>query len=145
VSGWRFDYRPTADPAVDYPSLFGLTREGIGRNPVSLPTLGPPVRLRFFENLAIDGAGRLTISARRREPTFGSYADYRDRLRSALASIIANGRPHEPVVPLSSGYDGTAVAALAASLGCRRAIGFGRMAPSPQPGSSARKASAIAG
>jgi hypothetical protein len=111
-------------PGVDYPALFGRTREGIGRSPIELPTLGQPVRLDYFENLAITPGGELAQRAKPREAPFTSFADYRDRIRAALASIIANGAPRVPVVPLSSGYDSTAIAALAAPLGVTRAVGF---------------------
>ena len=43
---------------------------------------------------------------------------------AATASLIDNAPDYSPVVTLSSGYDSTAVAAVAAAVGCRRALGL---------------------
>jgi len=123
------------DPRADYPSttvvvadLKWLIEEGrpprVRGSAVSIPTSGEPVVAHFCENLLVDAAGSLSLSPKRRERTFASFADYRDRLTEAVAQLFANGAPYEPVVALSAGYDSTAVAAVAATAGLRRAVGF---------------------
>lgn len=112
------------DPDADYPARFGLTRRGIASSPIALPTLGAPIRLDFFENVAIDRAGRLVQRPKPREAPFASFADYRDRLRAALAALMENAAGYETVVALSSGYDSTALAALVGGVGGRRAVGL---------------------
>ena len=96
----------------------GLVAEPI----VSLPTRTETVSGLFYENLRIDSGGNTHISRKPREVPFKSFVDYRDRLAAATASAFANAGGYEPVVALSGGYDSTAVAAVAAQLGCRRAV-----------------------
>ncbi len=96
---------------------------------VAIPTSGQPVSAYFYENVVIGLDLATSISAKPREPTFNSFADYRQRLFEATESVFANARPRTSVVALSSGYDSTATAAVAAQLGCRRAVTFSRAKP----------------
>jgi hypothetical protein len=112
------------DPDANYPAVFGAAREGIKRNPISIPTLGPDVTMYYHENVRVGSAGSVVVQPKPREAAFGSFADYRQRLTSALASLVANAPGYRPVVALSGGYDSTAVAVIAASLGCADAVSF---------------------
>ena len=121
------------DPAAPYPTVFCQVAElkvatedaQTGRLPRSLftiPAQPEPIFAMYYENVRIDPDSRLTQVRKPREPPFGSFTDYRERLFEATRSLIANGIPYEPVVALSAGYDSTAVAAVASRLGCRRAL-----------------------
>ena len=72
--------------------------------------------------MRVDLDGRLTPVPKRREQVFTDFADYRSRLCAALASALTNSPRGEPRVTISSGYDGAAVAVLAAELGYRHAV-----------------------
>jgi hypothetical protein len=110
------------DRKFDYPGAFVRTIDGIAFSPISVPTSGGSVHFHFFWNLRVGDDGMVTQVDKPREADFTSYADYRARVAAALESALANVPAYEPVVALSSGYDSTAVAALAAEHGCRRAV-----------------------
>ncbi len=121
------------DPAAPYPIHFRQVgalkwpaldpRTGMLRNHVAeIPTLDGPVRGHFWENLRIGRDLSLTVVRKPREEPFESYSDYFQRLTAATSELLSNGRPYEPVVALSAGYDSTAVAAVASRLGCDRAL-----------------------
>jgi hypothetical protein len=80
----------------------------------------------------------LTVTEARkpREQPFASFEDYSRRLSDATASIVANAGAYEPVVGLSSGFDSTAVAAVASRAGCRNAFGFRAVRPARRDGST---------
>lgn len=111
------------DPAADYPGRFVTVLDGASASPIELPTSGNPIGYHFFRNLRLDGDEVVQVG-RPREGRFVAFADYRARISASLGSALANARPYQPVVSLSSGYDSTAVAALAAEHGCRRAFTF---------------------
>lgn len=136
------------DPGVDYPSLFIASTGACwliddpaapGRrlltNRVRIPTSAEPVTAHLIENLYIRPDLAVEEARKPREGPFESFADYNRRLAKALASAIANASTYEPIVSLSSGYDSTAVAAVAARVGCRKAFGFRTSRPSPRDGS----------
>jgi hypothetical protein len=107
------------DPEVLYPSLFQRSVDGLMHT--TIPTTTDPIHAAFHDNLRVDLEGRLTAIPKPREKPFTSFGELRKRLSEALASAFANTPSHEPVVTISSGYDGAAVAVLATELGCRRA------------------------
>ena len=111
-------------PGVDYVSRFYRISDGVARSPIELPTSGEPVLLHFFENVRIGRDGALAVRPKPREAPFGGFDDYVGRLGDALQSAIDNAAGYEPVVAVSSGYDSTAVAVMAAQRGCRRAVTF---------------------
>src|SRR5687767_2780180 len=115
------------DPAVAYPPLFNESVDGVMHSVI--PTLGGLIGTLFHDNLRIDRDGLTTAVPKQREEVFTSFTDYRARLSAALASALLNARPYEPVVTISSGYDGAALAVLAAELGCRRAVTIGEGKP----------------
>jgi hypothetical protein len=65
------------------------------------------------------------------EPAFEDYASYKGVLKSTLRAVGENGAApgrkarYSLITTCSSGYDSTACAALAASLGCRQALTLG--------------------
>jgi len=121
------------DPATPYPTVFCHIAELkvknedpqtglLPRSLFTIPARPNPVVAIFYENVRIDPDGQLTQVRKPRELPFKSFDDYRGRLFEATRSLIANAPGYEPVVALSSGYDSTAVAAVAARFGCRRAL-----------------------
>ena len=107
-----------------YPPRFARTIEGIGNSPIVLPSDRQPIDFHFWWNLRIGPHGHLEQLRKPDEAPFASFADYRSRLSSATASVFANAHGYEPVVALSSGYDSTTVAVLAAENGCRAVLTF---------------------
>jgi hypothetical protein len=122
-------------PGVDYPTLISRLSDGIGHSPISIPTSAGPIELHFYENLTLSRDGSLRKSPKPREHSFGSFEEYLARIEAALASALENAAAYEPVMALSSGYDSTAVAVIAARQGCRRAFTFdgGRPRPGEPP------------
>ncbi len=126
------------DATFDYPSLFAaasalcwlvddVSADGTARllgTQVSIPTQAEPITLQYVENLTVNHDLSVAEARKPRESEFASFADYSRRITNALASAFSNAAPYEPVVALSSGYDSTAVAAVAAQVGCRTAVGF---------------------
>ncbi len=108
------------DPRVAYPQLFNESVDGVMHT--TIPTASDPIAATFHDNLRLDPDGRLTVVPKPREKPFTTFGDYRRRLSDALASAVENAPALEPVVTVSSGYDGAAVAVLAAELGCHRAV-----------------------
>jgi hypothetical protein len=108
------------DSTVAYPPHFNESVDGIMRT--TIPTTTLPIEACFHDNLRLDLDGRQNRVPKPREAPFTTYSEYVSRLSAALESAMANAPAHEPVVTVSSGYDGAAVAVLAAALGCRRAV-----------------------
>ncbi len=107
-----------------YPPRFALTTDGIGNSPIEVPTSRGTIDFHFWWNLELDADGNVVPVRKPDEGPFRSFADYRARLSAALGSIFANAGGYAPAVSLSSGYDSTTVAVLAAENGCRRALTF---------------------
>jgi hypothetical protein len=117
------------DPAVAYPSFFNKSVDGVMHT--TIPTRSQPIEACFHDNLRLDTDGRLTRVPKPREQPFATYGGYVSRLSEALASALANAPAFEPVVTVSSGYDGAAIAVLAAALDCRRAVTIAQGKPVP--------------
>ncbi len=127
----------TLDASLDptWPHFYAHLRtifDGLARYERLLPTSAGPVELTYFDNLVWDGRNlqvRLKPAGRRRWPGF---AEYRDFLFSSMSSMAANlaatGRrhPYTLLSTVSSGYDSSAVAAVASRYGCRDALCFTR-------------------
>ena len=109
-----------------YPPRFALTVEGIGNSPIVIPTDRGTIDFYFWWNVVLEPNGTLRPQRKPDEAPFTSFSDYRGRLSAALASVFANAGGYEPAVSLSSGYDSTTVAVLAAEHGCRRVLTFGQ-------------------
>ena len=112
------------DPDVLYPPLF-LAASLTVRPPLAeIPMTGDPITAAVYDNFRITATGELVVVGRPLERPFESYEDFHGRLTAGLRSAVANAPGYEMAVSVSSGYDSTAVAALAAPLGCRRALTF---------------------
>ncbi len=98
--------------------------EGVRHTILDVPTTGAPLQAVVYHNIRLSSTGELRIEERPHERPFDSYADYRTRLANALRSAVANAPGYEMVATISSGYDSTAVASVAAEVGCRRAVTF---------------------
>ena len=123
------------DPDFPYPDVFSRLgpmkhMDQAGEPPLvsdrllEVPTLDGQVEALYSENYLITDDGRLVVSRKPREKTFTDFADYRARIHAATRSLIENAPGYSPVTTLSTGYDSTAVAAVAAAVGCRRALGL---------------------
>lgn len=112
------------DPTALYPPLFGLSNRGLTHATFDVPTASDPITVHYFENLRVNADGTATVRPKPREGPFRDYEDYRDRLIERTRSCFANAVGYSPGVALSSGYDSTAGAAVAAQAGCRRALTF---------------------
>lgn len=128
--------RAELDSSVDYPGLFFKILEGFTSSPIPLPTSQGTIGYHVFWNLRIDPDGAARQVAKPEEAPFRTYADYRSRLSDATASAFANSREYTPWVSISSGYDSTAVAVMAAEHGCRRAMTFREGRRSKRTGSN---------
>jgi hypothetical protein len=124
------------DPAVPYPTLFTAASEYVRPPTAEIPTTTRPITAAVYDNFRLTADGVLIAEKRPTERPFESYVDYSLRIRAALASAIANAPGYEMAVSLSSGYDSTAVAAIAAPLGCRRALTFEMGTSGPDSGAA---------
>ncbi len=116
--------RVELDPNALYPPKFLAASQFVKPPLAEIPTTGNPVTLAVYDNFRFTPSNDIEIVSRPRERPFESFDEYRSRISSALASARDNAPGYELALSLSSGYDSTAVAALAAPLGCRRAITF---------------------
>lgn len=112
------------DPDTLYPPLFGLINRGLAHAVIEIPTTTDPITVRYFENIWIAHDGSTTVRPKPREELFADFNAYRDRLRERVRSTFEHAAEYSPVVALSSGYDSTATASVAAHAGCRRAATF---------------------
>src|SRR5689334_10822142 len=123
---------------VLYPPIFVAASEYVRPATAEIPTTGGPITAAVYENFRLTAAGELVVERRPTEQPFVDFADYSRRLRAALASAIANASPgYEMAISLSSGYDSTAVAAMAAPLGCKQALTFALGTSGPDSGAAA--------
>lgn len=121
---------------IAYPTLFVAMSEYIRPPTAEIPTTGGPITAAVYENFRITGGGELAVERRPTERPFADFSDYSCRVRAALASAIANAPGYEMTIALSSGYDSTAVAALAGPLGCKRAVTFAMGTSGPDSGAA---------
>ncbi len=112
------------DRNEDYPGLFFKIFEGVTSSPIQLPTSQGTISYHVFWNLRTGSDGGARQVAKPDEEPFRSYAEYRSRLSAATASAFANAPDYVPLASISSGYDSTAVAVMAAEHGCRQAVTF---------------------
>lgn len=112
------------DADTPYPPIFVRAAEGVRHTILEVPTTGAPIQAAVYHNVRLWPGPEPQVEPRPRELPFSSYADYRGRLADALRSALANAPRYEMVATISSGYDSTAVACIAAEVGCRRAVTF---------------------
>lgn len=102
---------------------------GIRISNVTLRTeQGRRIRVLLGQTAEVTAGGDIRITRQPVAVPFTDWSDYRSRLSSTTTAMIQNAadprRPHpfEPLVPMSSGYDATATAVLAAEAGATSAI-----------------------
>lgn len=119
------------DPDRVYNSVFDAIAKGIKHFHTPLPTrAGASIELFYWNSLRVtrDLETKWLDNATTYE--FTDFASYRDCLTEVLSQAFQNARDparigsYEPLATLSSGYDSSAIAALAAPLGCRSALTF---------------------
>ncbi len=111
------------DPrCLEYPDICDSIMLGINHYQRDIPTKMGKVRRQLYRNLNVSRES-VTESEKRMPPTFGCYKEYREYLQDNYARIVANARDPARTKPLeilstqSTGYDTTAVNALAGALG----------------------------
>ena len=112
------------DPDTLYPTIFVVAADGVRNPTLDVPTNRNSITTGVYYNFSIAHDGEICVEGRPRETPFSTFEDFRDRATAALRSAVANAPGYEMAVSLSSGYDSTAVAALAAPVGCRLALSF---------------------
>ena len=107
-----------------YPPIFVAAADGVKNPTMDVPTNRGPIVTGVYYNFGIGHDGSISVEGRPRERAFSTFEDFRDRATAALRSAVANAPGYEMAISLSSGYDSTAVAALAAPVGCKLALSF---------------------
>lgn len=106
----------------EYPKICDSIMKGINHHQCDIPTIKGKVRRQLYRNLSI-GRGGVVEAEKRMPPRFGCFQEYRAYLRDNYALIVANARdsartePLEIVSTQSTGYDTTAINALAKPFG----------------------------
>ena len=132
----------------DYGERFARVLDDPEESPLEFPTRDGSLSLLLSHNALLDDAGRLEIVPKPPAPGFADYRSYRTYLQREIGAAIANAaaparaQGYGLLATLSSGYDSTAVAALASAEGCEKAISFG-MARSGVPDSGEATARAL--
>ena len=109
---------------VRYPPILGVTNRGLAGSTIEVPTTTQPITMQYFFNLVVNASGDLALRDKPEYEEFANYQAYRDFLVEHTRSAFANASDYEPVVAMSSGYDSTACAAVAAQAGCRLVVNF---------------------
>jgi len=109
---------------VMYPPVFSAINRGLSHSSIEIPTTKTPVIDQYFENVVVNFDNSTTIRPKPRGTPPRDYAEYSAMLHERVASAFANAPEYAPVVAMSSGYDSTAAAAVAAKYGCTDAFSF---------------------
>lgn len=125
------------DPlSLDYRNRIVGREVGLSIKPLVLPTAeGRELRVLFGEQGHIDSTGGLVAKPMSVASPFRSFEQYRDHLAEVVAKVVSNAddarRPCKfPAVTLmSTGYDSTAVSALAKEAGATEALTMRRYRP----------------
>ena len=113
------------DPAYPYYQLdFHSSRYGFDRCVKELPTKdGPGIRLFRYTNIRLDDRLHVTTTPKPMPPDWKGFHDYREFLVDTLRALNDNANAprrriqYKLMSTMSSGYDSSAAAALAASVG----------------------------
>ena len=119
------------DGSPNAQSCFGALAEGLSRSPLSIPLSGGgSLKMHFWCNLDVTADLRASPRRKRARVEFSDFAGYTDYLRGVMAGVFSNAadarriRSYRPLATLSSGYNSTAIATLAADEGCRDVVSF---------------------
>lgn len=129
------------DPAERrYRSFFMSAENGVRIAPRTFRTSGGrEVTHVLCQTITIDSSGATTVSDDPLHRPFRDFDDYRSTLAQTFKAILDNSNDpsrrttYPAVIPLSSGYDSSAVAALAAEAGVRDAVTMLRYSDSGEP------------
>jgi hypothetical protein len=109
---------------VLYPPVFSAINRGLSHATIEVPTTTAPLINQYFENIVVNVDNSLTVRPKPRGKPPTGYADYAAMVSDRVASAFANAAQYGPVVAMSTGYDSTASAAVAARFGCTEAFSF---------------------
>jgi hypothetical protein len=119
------------DGAANAQGHLGAIAEGLSRSPLDIPLGGgASLKMHFWCDLDVTADLRTAPRRRRVQADFSDFASYTGYIRGVMAGVFANAadarriRSYRPLATLSSGYDSTAIATLAAEEGCRDVVSF---------------------
>lgn len=116
VNYYKVSYAPLAG-VENYPTEIPIAHERIG-----------VVQQLFHRNIDLSVGGKIMISCKTEAEEFSCFSEYEKRISASVGNVVRNiestERKHSviPYVTLSSGYDSTAVAALAKDSGVIQAL-----------------------
>ena len=115
----------------DYHVLLGRIIRGLDHHTIKLPMANDQqITLWHWHHLHIDTDLQMTKRTKDRRTRFADYADYTSYISGCMARIFENAASDnrkerfDPIGTISSGYDSTAITALANDHGCTEAITF---------------------
>ncbi len=121
---------------IDYLPLFARSLAGIGQHSLPLPIAGgKTVTHHFYHALRIAPDLIPHTVIKHRHEDFHDYESFIAMYRRHAKALFANAadparkRCYRPLSTLSTGYDSTALTAIVAPVGCRRAFSFGESRP----------------
>ena len=113
---------------ADYPAVFGSITQGIHNYIREFSTSKGNIKLVYYENLVWNGSKLKELKKPRIKRDLSSYDAYLSFMKSTMVTVIENAKSgsrrstFDPIVPLSTGYDSPAVAAIAATAGVDQGI-----------------------
>jgi len=114
--------------SINYGKRFATMVQGIDQYEKTICDIDGTKLLRIAHTNVSWCDGNLTYSRKKKPPQFGEFDEYHNYLLSTLRKTFDNGTSQHrlqvwmPITSCSSGYDSTACAALAVSLGCNEAL-----------------------
>jgi len=117
----------------DYPLYyrdFYTVVNGIDKYKKLIPLKTGSLEMVYARNIIVDSAASVSLVDKPIINEFSDYNHYRGFLEETVIALHRNANSpkrrwhYKPLVTLSSGYDGTACAVLAKSIGCDKAIAF---------------------
>lgn len=120
------------EDCLDYNTLLASVAHGLRGYARRISVTGGEVGMQIYNNFRVDGGLTIVEIDKRRPAPFHDYASYVGFLRERTGALFANAadparrRRYAPLAMISSGYDSTMAAVIAASQGCREAMTFSR-------------------
>lgn len=131
---------------LEYNDILGSPYNGLKHFRSEIPLSdGSHVTVHLFHNFRIDSNLLVTNVERNRYNEYHSFDEYKSYLDHSISSVFKNASSesrickYEPITTISSGYDSTAIAALAAAQGCREALTFTHARGRGRPDDSGEK------
>ncbi len=114
---------------LHYQNFFQSFMMGLSATAKQISTAGGNELMQFHHAVIDVGPdGTLHMEGKQQPETFSNFDAYFSCLKNTLRKLLENAndarrkKTYSPVVALSGGYDSTAVATLASSLGCKEAL-----------------------